>query len=506
MMDDAAKAVHEQARRRVERARQDRDRHRHRLDDIYRFAMPWRHRQGQSQPNQDDIDEIFDSTAMVCLSDFASDMLATFTPGYADWVDMKPVRALGRAEMRRIEAPLVEYQGVLFDEIRRSNFAEAAQEAYFDLASGTVAMLIQDLDPTRPIHCQAIPVVDLLIERGPFGGVDGRWREFHLRRADIAVLWPDARMPDDDGGRAGADRQDMEICVTEGLWRDWSDRGTETWRYVVMTSSAVILDDVFRGAGCCPMIAARWMTDSTTAWGCGPLYTAMPDVKTVNKLNELILKSCDKAIDPPFVYDDDGVLNFQQGIVPGTAIPRMPGSTVDVLESRARFDVAYFSQDDLRMSIRRAMFQDKPDQRGKTPPTATQWLEEARQTARRMGAPAGRLITEWQYPIIQRFAWLLGRRGTLPKVELNGQIVALHPVSPLIRAQQQDVALRLDRFLEILGGRFGADAVNLLVDQFQAAGVLRQALGVDAFVMRDEAQVRQLIETAAQAAQQAAAP
>jgi hypothetical protein len=43
----------------------------------------------------------------------------------------------------------------------------------------------------------------------------------------------------------------------------------------------------------------------------------------------------------------------------------------EAIESKARFDVQAFERDELRSVIRRAHYQDEPEQLGKTPPTAT---------------------------------------------------------------------------------------------------------------------------------------
>ena len=58
-------------------------------------------------------------------------------------------------------------------------------------------------------------------------------------------------------------------------------------------------------------------------------------------------------------------------------IPKAVGSTLEVIESKGKFDVLWLEMEDLRASVKRAHYQDGPDQPGKTPPTATQWADEA---------------------------------------------------------------------------------------------------------------------------------
>jgi hypothetical protein len=111
--------------------------------------------------------------------------------------------------------------------------------------------------------------------------------------------------------------------------------------------------------------------------------------------------------------------------VPGTGMPRAVGSKApEMMESKGRFDVQFMELDDLRSSIRRAHYQDRPEQQGKTPPTATQWADEAAERARRMGSPATNLVIELAYPIIKRFAYLLTEARRAAKDRLNGNQVA----------------------------------------------------------------------------------
>ncbi|MCC6314817.1 MAG: phage tail protein [Thermomicrobiales bacterium] len=477
--------------RRVERAKVDRGRHQSRIADCYRFALPWRHKFGAAQVS-DQLDEIFDETAMNVVEDFAADMLNTFTPQRNDWVSIQPAVTLDVADTRRIAAELKDYQAILFGEMARSNLYQALQESYLDLATGTMSLTVQDIDFAEPIHCQAIPLTELLIDRGPYGFVDGRWREWRVRKEEIPVLWPRARAPGGQEFRPG----DMTECdVIDGCWRDWSDRSREAYRYVVIEGGRVIFRDDYEGAGSCPFITARWSRDPTTAYGVGPLYRSTPAVKTLNHVRFLSLKNYDKIVDPPASYEDDGVLNVEGGIVPGRWYPREVGSKApEVIESRHQLNVEIFQLDELRSQIRRAHYQDRPEQLGKTPPTATQWADEAAERARRMGTPATNLVQELQYPLVRRFAYLLRKRGALPKVELNGAAVALTPVSPLLRAQEQEKVVRRDKWAELIIARFGPQLGAIVINLIEYAKAQGRDLGVEPELMRDEGQITRAIE------------
>ena len=76
--------------------------------------------------------------------------------------------------------------------------------------------------------------------------------------------------------------------------------------------------------------------------GRGPVLNVLADIKTANKVVELILRNAAFAIKGVWQGEDDGVLNPSNiEIVPGAVIPIAVGSKgLRPLESPGRFDVS----------------------------------------------------------------------------------------------------------------------------------------------------------------------
>lgn len=479
---------------RIARAERDRVLHQARIQDCYKLTQPWKHLFNAITAASDQLDDIYDSTGLNVVEDFAADMNQTFTPTKSRWVDMQPPKTFDAGDLNIIKDKLAQYQEVLFSEMQRSNLYQALQEAYPDLGVGTMVLFIQDRDINEPIHCQATPLTELLLERDPWGGVGGAWRKWRRRYTEIDTLWPKADWAG-SGITKPTDVDERDGEVIDGVYRDWSDLTTEKWCYRVLLESKIIYSEDYTGSGSCPLIVARWSRDSLTAWGVGPTYRSLPDMKTLNHVRYLDLKNYDKHVDPVQSYEDDGVVNVDHGVNPGDWIPRAVGSKApEAVESATRLDVRMVQVDELRSAIRRAHYQDEPDQLGKTPPSATQWADEAARRMRRMGTPATNLVIELQYPLVRRFAYLLGKRGTLPKVELNGTQVALTPISPLLRAQEQEEVVRADRFCELIAARFGPQILNLIVDQFTYAAFLAEKMGIRVDILRKQADLQNTIK------------
>jgi hypothetical protein len=486
----------------LQRAEEDRNRHKRRIEICYKFGMPWRHRFDSSQPDVSQIDEIFTSIVMTVLEDFAASMHNTFTPTKVAWVEFKPVEQFGETDLAELKAPLEKYGSVIFSEMRRSNVFQALQEAYLDLGPGTMSLCIDDINSAEPIHCEAIPATELLLNKGPYGAVQGIHRKWpKMCGHEIGVLWPEAK---GDKPNAFAPDDMAEYEVVDGVSRDWSKPAEEKWEYNVLVGGRLAYSKDYTGRGSNPMIVARWSRDSTTAWGVGPTYRVTPAIKELNYLEEKKLKAIDKTIDPAVSFPDDGVINIEQGVTPGMWIPRAQGSDApEAIESHAKLEPAFLEVENLIHEIKRAHYQDEPEQAGKTPPTATQWMDETAKTARRMGTPATNMVHELVYAIVYRFAYLLEKRGKLPKVQLNGNEIALEPVSPLLRAQEQEEVVRMQRFGEIITAMYGPELTAAITKPIKFAGRIANKMGIPADVLNSEAELQAAMQQAAQAAQAA---
>jgi hypothetical protein len=68
-----------------------------------------------------------------------------------------------------------------------------------------------------------------------------------------------------------------------------------------------------------PFINFRWLKAPGEIYGRSPVMKALPDIKTANKVVELILKNASIAVTGIWQADDDGVLNPANiKLVPGT--------------------------------------------------------------------------------------------------------------------------------------------------------------------------------------------
>ncbi|MCB1558068.1 MAG: phage tail protein, partial [Alphaproteobacteria bacterium] len=186
-----------------------------------------------------------------------------------------------------------------------------------------------------------------------------------------------------------------------------------------------------------PYINFRWMKSPGDVYGRSPVMKALPDIKTANKVVELILKNASIAVTGIWQADDDGVINPATiELVPGAIIPKAVGSRgLTPLDMPSRFDVSQLVLEDLRARIRHALLVDRLPSVGGGKMTATEIMERSGQIAMLLGAMFGRLQVEFLNPLLQRAYQILRERGAVPDLPLDGRTLAIEYRSPLARAQ-----------------------------------------------------------------------
>lgn len=472
---------------RLAAARTDRARHQNAINDFLRFTDPVRPRIGDSGSTvrADEADELYDDTLQAVAEDFASNVLHLSMPRGSDWVKYEASEALPEEVQAQLAEPLAARTKAIFAAVRSSNlYSEAASEWSFDLGHGTAALICNDYGAGEPFCFESIGPHQLLIERGAKGKLSLKAREFVLPLEEAFATWPNATWPAALRRKleSKTGKRDRVTCI-EAATRVY-DPGDEKWRWQVAVADHVIHTEVLVGVGSCPIIVTRWRSISTTAWGLGPLRKAIANGKSLDQVAYLRLKHMGRACDPPFFYDDDGVLNPEGGIGAGMAIPRLPGSKVDFAET-ADLNTAYAESGVLQDAIRRAGFQNGPEQRGLTPPTAFQWREQQLEEGRRLEQPTGKLYEEGTIAILERVEHLLIARGEIEDVVSAGRkAIKVRPLNPLAKQQDGEKVQNALNLLSAGRATLDAQAMAATVDTVETFKNLKRAADDELIVMR----------------------
>ena len=500
-MDNIAK----QYLKKYEKARAYRTSFEDLFQECYDYCLPQREGFYYDAPGQRRDDRIFDETAVVGVQEFASRLQSGLVPNFARWADLVAGSEVPDEEQDEVNNSLDEVTEYLFEILANSNFAQEIHESFMDLAVGTSCLLVEEGDAVNPVRFSAIPLPKVVLETGPDDKIDHVYRERDVRYNDISIVYPKATLSDKHMTMKSK-RGDEKCKILEVVCRLYDKPNEERFGYYVIdkTHSELIFQDVFTGVGSNPFVCFRWSKAAGEVYGRGPLISALSAIKTTNLTVQLILENAQMAISGIYQMDDDGIINVDTiNLVPGTVIPRSPGARgLEPVAAAGRFDVANLVLNDMRLNIKRALYNDMLGDPNKTPATATEIAERMADLSRRIGSAFGRLQAEMVQPVLQRVIYILKKQGRIDLPTVNGREVKIRSVSPLAQAQSNQDISTVNRFLEVVGGRFGPQMVNMLIDTEETALYLAKKFGVPDSLIRDEAQREQLQQIAQMLAQQ----
>jgi hypothetical protein len=439
--------------------------------DCYDYALPGR--------SGDTGTPIYDGTAADAVEQLAASLLAELTPPWLRWFSFTPGRAVPATLAGDAWATVLETAAeTLHAELERSNFTVEMHQCFLDLViAGTACLAIEEAPPGEPscLRFAAVPLAEVTLEEGPDRRLDTVFRSLRMTRDEIRARFPKARLPRAVERVEDADAELPRHEVIEAVIPD--GRG---YRYAAVLRvreepATMLAEGRFASS---PFIAFRWMKAPGETYGRSPVMKALPDIRTANKVVELILKNASIAVTGIWQADDDGVLNPANiRLVPGAIIPKAVGSSgLTPLAAPGRFDVSQLVLDDLRARIRHALLTDRlgPVQGARM--TATEVVERSAEMARLLGATFGRLQTELLTPLIERCLTILRRRGLVPTFGLDGGMAGIVWRSPLAQLQARTEASGTLMWLEAV--RALGPAAAETADPAAAARWLANLLGV----------------------------
>ncbi len=402
--------------------------------DCYRYALPQRESvAGAENGGAHRVDRLFDATAADAVDQLAASLLSELTPPWSRWIELCPGTDIPAAERCDIAPALDQASAVLQSHFDRSNFAVELHQCFLDLVTaGTASLLFEEspIGEASAFRFTAVPIHDVVLEEGPTGRLDRTWRRMQLTAEQFAKRYG-VEPPQSSTGEGA-----RPIGVLETV-----QPGANGYRYMAVREQpdgddGLLAEGEFASS---PFINFRWLKAPGEGYGRSPVMKALPDIKTANKVVELVLKNASIAVTGIWQADDDGVLNpAAVKLVPGAIIPKAVGSAgLAPLDAPGRFDVSELVLSDLRSRIRHALLVDRLGTVQGPRMTATEVLERGAEMARILGATYGRLQAELLSPLVGRGLAILRRRGEVGDVAVDGRIIDLRYRSPLAEAQRR---------------------------------------------------------------------
>lgn len=426
-------------------------------EDCYRYALPQRnlydgYYEG-SIPGQNKMNMVFDSTAIHSTQRFANRIQSGLFPPYKKWCRLEPGDDIPPERRAEVQQALDIYLEKFFTVLRQSNFDLAIGEFLLDLCVGTAVMLVQEGDDTAPITFTSVPQYLVALEEGPNGTVDNVYRKYKIRAEAISRQFPDAVLPD-SLQRLINDKPQETVELIEATIID-PERKDYCYHVIYEKTKEELL---MRRMDTTPWVVSRYMKVAGEDFGRGPLVSAIPDIKTLNKTLELLLKNASIACAGVYTAADDGVINPANiRITPGSIIPVArnggpQGASLAPLPRSGDFNVSQIVINDLRMSIKKTLLDDTLPPDNMSARSATEIVERMKELAQNMGSAFGRLITETMTPIVAKVLNIMDKKGLIElPLKINGLEVKIVPISPLAKAQNLEEINEIMQFVQIAG-------------------------------------------------------
>ena len=372
----------------------------------------------------DDVATLFDATAADAVDNLAASIYSLLTPPESLWISLIPESA----DSPDANAATAALRANLND----SNFYTTIHQCYMDLIILGTACLFMSENPigaSSAFSFTAIPMHDIAILNGAV---------FHtatMPAREVIEKYPTWTPPADIRDTIKQDPETPLKLVQSLVGTDftaWLDVGGDIENNIVATGKFETN----------PYIIFRWSVASGEIYGRGPVLRALPDIKTVNKVVELVLKNATIAVSGIWQADDDGVINLSNiNLTPGAIIPKAVGSSgLTPLTSGANFDVSQIILKDLRERIRHALLADRLGLLSEKEMTATEIMARNADMMRILGATYGRLLHEFIRPLVERGLQILSRRGVIDKISLHSD-AELKYIAPIAKMALEETII-----------------------------------------------------------------
>jgi len=471
------------------------------LEDTYRYFCPQREVWDFYNAGEDKMNHIFDSTGQVALKEFANRMMGSITPQATIWATMVPGIDIPQQYRKDpdLTRSLQEANEILFGYINNSNFYTIMGEAYLDLGIGTAGITVDEGDLESPLVYGMIDQSQVGYEESHTGLIENIYRKKKHKARNIKKAYP--------GGSFNQEITDMienspnaEVTFTECMVKD--EKTGEYWIVVIYDDDEVWSNP--QGTAN-PWIAFRWQVIPNEVRGRGPALDALPDVKTLNKIQEFALQKAALDLAGLWTGQDDGIFNpYTVQVAPGVVIPVSTNSTTNPtlqrLDTGAPLQLAQFEIDKLQTNVKTNLYNDLRDPTGAVR-SATEVTINQRELAQRIGSNFGRIQNEALSRILNSTYQILRRLGKVPPVNIDGREVAIKFISPLARAQDAEDVQVLQNAVATTAQLAGPEAIPMEFKVENFGNFIAHKFGMDADLVRTDSEKQEKMQQMAQLAQ-----
>jgi hypothetical protein len=459
---------------------------------------------------------LFDSSAITANNLLAASLHGTLTSPSLPWFSIK-LRDEELNKNRDVQLWLEDTGRKMYDTFNETNFNTEVHELYLDLCSiGTAAIFVEEANEgfdKNGIHFNTLHIAEYYIQENVNGKVDTLYRKYKLTARQAVQEFGEKNVGEKilTAAKEKPDQKFNFIHAVEPT-EDYKRATGKSLTKLPYHSCHVCEEDkmVVRTGGYneFPYLVPRWSKATGEIFGRSPSYNALPDIKTLNKAVEIGLKAWAKAIDPPLLVQDDGVIGRVRTTPAGITVVRNDGA-VKPLQIASNWQITDLKENQLRTAIRQAFYSDQLQLQDGPQMTATEVQVRYELMQRLLGPTLGRFQTEFLNPLIERVFGIMYRAKSLNEAPsiIGDTKIDIEYVGPLARSQRMEEAVAIERLYQ-LAMSIGQIDPSIMdnIDHDEAIRMRAKLLGVPKTIMKDINDVNDMREQRAmmqQAQQQA---
>jgi len=442
---------------------------------IKRYVVPYRGEFFKEQNSEHSVEwrknrEVYDSTAPDAANTLASSIHWALTNPALQWFKLT-FRDKALNTDVDAKAWLEDSATRIFQALQESNFNLETAECYLDLTTFGSSIVLQEVQEENgqfdEFVFKAVPVEDCYFEQDHNGDVCVFYQKIMWTPLQIMKKFGDecphwvkerAKLPNQNDSKL-----EVVFCIyprEKGGYVEPKSLGQRIapvkrkygFKYLVLNvqDAGTSGNQLGKAGGYyeMPAYVPRWRKTSGSMWGNSPAMIALPDILTLNTMVELILKSAEKVVDPPWATTERGLMSDLNLQPSGLTVMRSLDQ-IKPLESGARFDVSSMERQKLEEKIQAIFLIDKLELKNSPAMTATEVNVRYELMQRILGPTAGRIISDYIQPLIERSFRSLFRSSMLmelPESAMGAEIDIVY-TGPMMRSQRSDEMQQVEQWL-----------------------------------------------------------
>lgn len=337
------------------------------------------------------------------------------------------------------------------------NLYQALDECYLDIVTFGTAVINQEFNMEdgllqfRPFHLASV-----WMDENHHGRIDTVFRTIKWTKRQMAQRF--VNLPEKVNKEEKESRVFTVIhCVKPRTDRDSSKINPENkpWSSVWVCQETGETLSV-SGYDSFPYHCPRWRKLTDEVFGRSPGMKCLPDIKLLNRVEQLILKAGAKMIDPPLVVPDDGFM-LPLKVGPGGINMKFPGpDRIEPLYHPRSFENLPFVKEEQaskREFIRKCFHNDWLRMEKVGVEMTAHEVQDRRDEKLRLLAPnIGRLQSELIGPMVTLSYMLLNKHNRFPELppQLEGSAMRIEYTSAATMAQLGVKTMSMDRYIQRL--------------------------------------------------------